>query len=175
MNTPEPTDRKDDQKSESQYLTLADKQPSLIRGSGTESGRTMSTRQLSDNLQTTRDGLIDMMRKKLKDEIILGTHGSGSDDDDDNDDDNKNAVENFGMPYRNKKSRNDEKNRKTGDTSGSSLYETTNKKRKHGQGGEFGSDEYDPNRHSGLSSQDRRNRGSNMEMCGSKNNYQVSP
>lgn len=151
-----PTDNKDEQKIEPQYLTLADKQPSLIRGTGTDSGRTISTRQLSDNLQTTRDGLINLMRNREKNDKLQRSQGSGSDDED-------NAAQGFGMPVRS--------NRTGTKKAQYSLHEITNKKWKKSQRGEFGSEEFDPSGVNRFSNQHFKDDGSNsnMEKWGSKN------
>lgn len=135
MSTQQPTHNEDGDKVEPQYLTLADKQQSLIRETGSESGRTISTRQLSDNLQATRDGMMNLMRKKKGNGRL--THGS------DTDDDENNLFQNLEQP---------------GSVSGSALYEIT--KGKLGALGAFGFGEFC----NGLSSQDiRKGGGSNKE------------
>lgn len=128
MSTHEKTDEK--QKSEKEFLTLADKKPSLTRLSGNESmsARTITTRELSDNLQRTRDGMINLMRKKqLYDGIERDRISEGDEDED---------FENFGMPVRRKPRR-----AGTGGVDGS-LDDTANRRRKRGQLGESDSEEF---------------------------------
>ncbi|KAG4074855.1 hypothetical protein HA402_009280 [Bradysia odoriphaga] len=86
MSTHEPTEENAKQKSENGFLTLADKKPSLTRLSGNESmsARTVSTRELSDNLQRTRDGMINLMRKKQLYDDGIGRERISEGDDDDN-------------------------------------------------------------------------------------------
>lgn len=136
-----PNDSKDEE-NDTKFLTLEDKKPSVLL-SGTISPKSISTRQLSDNLQTTREGLINLMRKHgegndLGNGNIRTTRGSGSEtgDDDEND-----SFQNFGMPFSSKQSEEGENIRSGG--------VTTSK--------EF--DNVDQNKNSGLSSQDFRNYG----------------
>ncbi|XP_037048685.1 uncharacterized protein LOC119083148 [Bradysia coprophila] len=86
MSTHEPTEENAKQKSEKEFLTLADKKPSLTRLSGNESmsARTVSTRELSDNLQRTRDGMINLMRKKQLYADGLGRERISEGDDEEN-------------------------------------------------------------------------------------------
>lgn len=157
-----PTDNKDDQKIEPQYLTLANKQPSLIRGTGTDSGRTISTRQLSDNLQTTRDGLVNLMRNKEKDDKLQRPQDSGSDDEDN--------AQGFGMPVRSNRT-GTKKTQQSEGVSRYSLHEITNTKGKKGHRGGFGSEEFHPNGVNRFSNQDFKHDGSNsnIENWGSRN------
>lgn len=133
-----------DGENEPKFLTLADKQPSvLLSGVFTpKSVSTVSTRQLSDNLQTTRDGLINLMKKQSDGNgKIRTTRGSDSETGDENDN-----FQNFGMPIRNKQSG------KGGQSGG-----MTNNKDMLGKRGLAGSKEFDnadQNQNNGLSSQD---------------------
>ncbi len=129
MSTAEQTDKKDEQKSEHQYLTLADKKPSLIRETGNESTstRTVSTRELSVNLQRTRDGLINLNKKKGgNDDGLSRTQGSFSGDE------SEDLHGIGGRSVRDKKSITDD------GMNGSSLYDKDGRRRL-GQHKEFGS------------------------------------
>lgn len=115
---------------EEKYLTLVDKIPSLTRRPQDESAsaRTISTRELSENLQQTRDGLEDLMRtRKRQYDERYGAYSSSDNEDDE--------TGNFGIPIRLKKSGASGKDQPSIDT----LSELTGKKRKRG---EHGSQEY---------------------------------
>lgn len=164
MSTPQPTDNQNDQKVEPQYLTLADKQPSMIRDAGNGSGRTISTGQLSDNLQKTRDGLINLMRNNDENDRPR-RHGSESETNNDENNASQDAI-------RSEKSAVGGNGRRSDGLSGSSLVDITNKNGKLGGRGEFGSEEFaidDPDRLGGLSSQNYGNGRSNMGKSGSRN------
>lgn len=155
MSTPKPTDTTDDQKVEPQYLTLADKQPSLIRDAENSSGRTISTRQLSDNLQKTRDGLINLMRNNEENDRLM-QYGSDSEMNDQRNE----SQQDFGMAIRGKKSGSGGNDRQPEELSGSSLNDITNKDGKLGGRGEYGSEEFDANENGEFS---------NMGKSGSRN------
>lgn len=142
-----PDDNKD-KENEPKFLTLADKQPSLLL-SGTASRRSIATRQLSDNLQTTREGLINLMRKQGDgNERIRNTWGSGSDYDDENE-----SFQNFGMPSCSKQS----------GKGGNIQYDVANNKdilEEYDLTNSKELDSFGRNKNGGLSSQDSRNVGS---------------
>lgn len=92
------SNNKNDQKAERQYLTLADKTPSVLL-SGTVSPRSISTRELSDNLQKTRDGLMSLMKKQGGgNDRFRARRGSDSGTEDDENSD----FQCFNMPIRNR-------------------------------------------------------------------------
>lgn len=169
MNTPKVTDNKDDEKEETPYLTLADKKPSLIRVGGNSSHRTVSTGVLSDNLQTTRDGLINLMRNKDGNDRLRTNllSDDGTDYNDENDD-----PQNFGMNGRGSRSATDKNNGKSGGINRSSLEELTNGQKEVDGNEGYCSEEFfnaARNGHSELSSQNFENGGSNIGLYGIEN------